>query len=432
MTSLENLQQFRNYSYTILGNGRAALFDLMDAVLTTRTISSFVELSLSPVFRREWPSLYEALKDAGPPRKWLMHHYVQQIPKAELTLIAGDHTAWSRPHAKTLQDRTYQHQPRPDGLGKPVVVGQGYSIVAWIPEAQGSWALPLLHERISSFETPIEKCAQQLRLVCTQIPGKVLFLGDGEYGCAPFLKSTADLDCTKLLRLRPNRVLYHAPQPYQGYGRPYKHGPKFTLKDPSSWGIPQEQTVVVDPKLGRLQISRWGTLHFRQAADHPFALILVERLDAPQSNPLWLMWVSQDKPCLSQVWQHYLRRFAIEHWYRFVRQRLHWTCPKFPTLTQTEAWSYLMPLMSWQLWLAREIVGECPLPWQKPMAQLSPGRIANSFAPLLARIGSPAPNPKPRGKSSGTSVGQKRRPRTRFPTVKKTYSKPPKVAKSAA
>jgi hypothetical protein len=140
MTSLEKLKQFRNYSYQILGNGRAALFDLMDAVLTTRSVSSFVELSLSPVFRREWPSLYEALQDACPPRQLLMSHYVQQMPKAELTIVAGDHTAWSRAHAKTLQDRTYEHQPKPDGLGKPVVVGQGYSTLAWIPEEQGSWA----------------------------------------------------------------------------------------------------------------------------------------------------------------------------------------------------------------------------------------------------------------------------------------------------
>jgi hypothetical protein len=58
MTSLDKLEQFRNYTYKILGNGRDALFDLMDAVLTSRSVSSFVELSLSPLFRREWPSIY--------------------------------------------------------------------------------------------------------------------------------------------------------------------------------------------------------------------------------------------------------------------------------------------------------------------------------------------------------------------------------------
>jgi hypothetical protein len=61
MTSLDNLKQFRNDIYKSLGNGRDALFDLMDAGIATRSVSSFVELSLSPVFRREWP---ESLRSA--------------------------------------------------------------------------------------------------------------------------------------------------------------------------------------------------------------------------------------------------------------------------------------------------------------------------------------------------------------------------------
>ncbi|MEH2294195.1 hypothetical protein [Nostoc sp.] len=38
---------------------------------------------------------------------------------------------------------------------KPITVGQGYSTIAWIPESEGSWALPLRHERITSAESPI-------------------------------------------------------------------------------------------------------------------------------------------------------------------------------------------------------------------------------------------------------------------------------------
>lgn len=59
-----------------------------------------------------------------------------------------------------------------------IVVGHGYSTIAWVPESEGSWALPLLHERISSEVTPLQKAASQLRRVCTQIPASVLFLGD--------------------------------------------------------------------------------------------------------------------------------------------------------------------------------------------------------------------------------------------------------------
>jgi hypothetical protein len=42
--TLENLKQFRTGVYTILGNAKDALFDLMDAVLVTRSVYSFAEL----------------------------------------------------------------------------------------------------------------------------------------------------------------------------------------------------------------------------------------------------------------------------------------------------------------------------------------------------------------------------------------------------
>lgn len=66
--TFNKLKQFRTSVYTILGNAKDALFDLMDAVLITRSVYSFVELSVSPVFRRQWSSIYEALEDSNPPR----------------------------------------------------------------------------------------------------------------------------------------------------------------------------------------------------------------------------------------------------------------------------------------------------------------------------------------------------------------------------
>ncbi|MEG4087421.1 hypothetical protein, partial [Microcoleus sp. POL10_C6] len=48
--------------------------------------------------------------------------------------------------------------------------------------------------------------------------------------------------------------------------------------------------------------------------------------------------------------------------YRFAKQRLHWTLPNLRTPEQSERWSDLMPLMSWQLWLAKDLVVENRLP----------------------------------------------------------------------
>lgn len=43
----------------------------------------------------------------------------------------------------------------------------------------------------------------------------------------------------------------------------------------------------------------------------------------------------------------------IPEGYRLAKQRLHWTLPKLSTPEQSDRWSDLMPLITWQLWLAR-------------------------------------------------------------------------------
>jgi hypothetical protein len=82
-----------------------------------------------------------------------------------------------------------------------------------------------------------------------------------------------------------------------------------------------------------------------------------------------------------------------------------------------------MPLMSWELWLARDIVADNPLPWQKSIPKLTPGRVAQAFAGILTVIDTPAQPPKPRGKSPGWPEGEPRLRRTRYPLVKKGFKR---------
>jgi hypothetical protein len=44
-----------------------------------------------------------------------------------------------------------------------------------------------------------------------------------------------------------------------------------------------------------------------------------------------------------------------------------------------------MPLLTWQLWLAQDLVREIRLPWQKSLPELTPGRVAQSMLLLLIR-----------------------------------------------
>ena len=106
--------------------------------------------------------------------------------------------------------------------------------------------------------------------------------------------------------------------------------------------------------------------------------------------------------------------------------------PKLGDPQSAERWSDLMPLATWQLWLARDLVQDKPLPWQKPMRRLSPGRVADGMAALLARLGTPSRPPKPRGKSPGWPTGQRRNRKPRYPIVRKRGKRPKKDSKPAA
>ena len=423
----EALQTFRQEVHKLLTKAKDATFELMDAVMTTRQTSSLAELSLSPMFRRQYPSTYEAIEDCRPQRNQLMQLCIKQLPIQKYVVFGIDHTPWPRPDAKTLKDRTYEHQGKTQN---GVTIGQGYSTIAWLPEAHSSWALPLRHERITSWESPMSKAAWQLKQVLKHCSQKVLVLLDREYGNAKWVGATAKLETDCVMRIRSNTCLWGIPPAYSGHGRPRKHGEKFQLTNPENWISPDSALALDTSTHGRVRVRMWQDLHFSKAAAHQVNLILVERLDPTGSGrimpPLWLVWTGERTMPLEEIWHQYLRRFGIEHWYRFAKQRLHWTMASFKTPEQSERWSDLMPLMTWQLWLATDLVTQYRLPWQSATLNLSPGRVAQSMFSLLVQIGTPASVPKQRGKSNGRIIGFKCTPRTRYPVAKKTYSPPKK------
>lgn len=387
---LARLIAFRQAAYRCLGNARDALFELGDAVLVTPAANSFVELSCAPVFRRRWSSLYEALQDGRPDRPALLRLYAEQMKTSQRPILAGDHTAWPRVTAYTLPERTIEHQPTKVPGNRPITVGMGFSTLVWVPERQGSWALPLLHERIASTETAIEKASDQLRRVCQVLPQRSISLWDAEYGCASFILKTADIPADKIVRLRPNLCLWGPPPPYRGRYRPPEHGAKFKLNDPTTWGPPAETLTVTDPQLGEVELSLWHNLHFRKAKAHPMTVVRVHRPQARATRrdpkDLWIAWIGQEPLPLATGWSWYLRRFAVDHWYRFSKQSLYWTLPQLATPDQAQRWSDLVTVITWQLWLAREIVADNPRPWQNPNPSLALDGSARGWPPFWPRL----------------------------------------------
>ena len=90
----ERLKEFRQASYGLVVKAKDATFELMDAVMTTRNAACLAEFALSPLFNRQWSSVYEALQDSRPNRKKLRVLYIkqleQQIPATEHVLVAID------------------------------------------------------------------------------------------------------------------------------------------------------------------------------------------------------------------------------------------------------------------------------------------------------------------------------------------------------
>jgi hypothetical protein len=66
------------------------------AVMTMRNAACLAEFALSPLFTRQWSSIYEALQDSRPDRKKRRVLYIkqleQQVPGVEHVLVAIDHS----------------------------------------------------------------------------------------------------------------------------------------------------------------------------------------------------------------------------------------------------------------------------------------------------------------------------------------------------
>jgi hypothetical protein len=142
---------------------------------------------------------------------------------------------------------------------------------------------------------------------------------------------------------------------------------------------------------------------------------------AGAKKTLWLWWSGPGVPDLDLCWRAYLRRFDIEHTYRFAKTALGWTAPALRMPEQADRWTWLVVAAYTQLRLARGIVDDMRLPWEKRRdpSQLTPTRVRRGFRRLRAAVGTPAHPPKSTTPGPGRPKGTRRPPRTRYPAVKK-------------
>jgi hypothetical protein len=148
----------------------------------------------------------------------------------------------------------------------------------------------------------------------------------------------------------------------------------------------------------------------------------VSRLPRETRQPqvLWLWWHGPGTPDLAVVWRAYVRRFDLEHTFRFLKQTLGWTAPRVRYPEQADRWTWLVTLAYTQLRLARPAVADRRLPWERPLprGKLTPCRVRRAFSQLRPALGTPASPPKPCGRSPGRPKGRRSGAAPRYPAIK--------------
>lgn len=163
----------------------------------------------------------------------------------------------------------------------------------------------------------------------------------------------------------------------------------------------------------------------------------VEHLSKVRDTPPVLLWSSKTGATADDVdrfWQAFLRRFDLEHTFRFVKQTLGWTTPKLRTPDAADRWTWLLIVAHTQLRLARPLAADLRRPWEKPttFGRLTPARVRRGFRNIRAHLACPARFPKPQGAGPGRPPGAKNKHRAPATTSAKPSSAPRPLRPSAS
>ena len=357
-----------------------------------------------------------------------------------------DTSVWARCDAECSPERGFYHHPSRHSAGQPIVAGWSYSWLAQLSLSKDSWTAPLDVRRVPATDNPHSTAVAQIQDHVATLPGEVVptYVLDAGYDPVRLARELGELDGERvavLVRLRRDRCFYADPPTPTGpkVGRPGRHGAKFACRDATTWPEPTAAYAVDDAQYGQVQVRAWSGLHAK-TQNHPerganrtkpvvrgwVLLVEVSRLPGQTHVPrqLWLWWRGPGQPDLALLWRAYVRRFDLEHTFRFAKQTLNWTTPRVRHPEQADRWTWLVLLAYTELRLARSVVADQRLPWEAIQhgrrSGLTPARVRQGFLELRAWLGTPASPPKPCGRSPGRPKGTHTGPAPRCPAHKKT------------
>src|SRR5215204_6806661 len=395
MEPSDALHNFRCSFYECLHRRGDALFELADAILSTDAAApSPVHLSLEPAHRRGWGSFYAALArgriDAGVRRDLLVRHPLAGSGTTPVSAV--DTSVWPRCDAECGPERGYYSHPSRHSAGQPIVAGWAYQFVAQLNFVRESWTAPVDVERLRPGQEANAVAAEQVRALLGRLGEEgagvaPLFVFDAGYDPVKLQQGLEGSHCQILVRLRAGRRFYGDPDlcdPPAHVGRPRRHGPKMKCSDPSSWPEPSAEHHCEDAGYGSVRVRAWAELHPKvhnhegRGTRGPLPILVgtlilveVERLPRGESRReprvLWLWWHGPEGrvPDLDLLWRSCVRRFDLEHTFRFLKQGMGWTTPRVRRPERADRWTWLVLAAYTQLKLARARVADMRLPWER-------------------------------------------------------------------
>lgn len=437
-SALSDLLHLRAAAYTRFARRADALFEMLDALLALPSATAPAHMMLLPGFQRTWGSVYDALV-AGCMNRMGIEDLVAQYPLHEgEEVYAVDCSTWLKNDAETSPKRGYYHHHNRHSAGKPIVAGWSYQWLAQVSFQHDSWSAPLSAKRVEPTDNMHHIAAKQIRALLQRRPhdGKVpLFVFDAGYDAIQLAQLLGDLPIGMLVRLRSNRCFYANPEPGPTGGHPRGHGNKFVFQDPQTWWDPTYECLLDDPSYGQIHVQAWPDMHAKPDRHAtrgtyqcrpliPGTLIRITVTKLPKQTrdpkPLWLFWPGPIVPDLERTWQAYCARFQLEHTFKFVRYQLNWTTPRVRHPEQADRWTQLVLLAYTQIRLARPVVADQRLPWERPSpeSKLTPYRVRRALSVLLPHLPRIANPPKPCGRSPGRPIHAKSGPAPRYPAIK--------------
>jgi hypothetical protein len=437
--AVEELMSFRQGFYGCLAKWPGTLFELTDALLCSPgPLRSVPALSLEPELRRGHGSLYKALARGKLDGEALGGLLVEHKPADWPLVFAVDASTWPRCDAECSPERGFYHSASRHSAGQPIVAGWNYQWVSQLDFCPDSWTAPVDVLRLPPGADATRATVGQLRRLVVRLPrdGEVpLFVFDAGYDPIALGHGLSDMRAQVLVRVRDDRVFYADPPPAGSNGRPRRHGHRFKLSDEATAPSPDAELTRDDLRYGTVRVRAWHGLHPRLSGGGRWGKVPpivrgtvlridVEHLPKPTSRvktTLWLWWSGPGRPDLGLCFRAYLHRFDLEHTFRFVKGTLGWTTPSFRTPEQADRWTWLVAAAYTELRLARGLVDDMRLPWERPCepAKLTPARVRRGFRRVAAIVGTPARPPKSTVAGPGRPKGTRTGPRTRYPVIKK-------------